>query len=113
MATAAVAIIIKREKDLVAHFEQMRATSPATAQSVDSLRVDHDRIFRRLEERAVIRQSPTGMYYLDQPSWTAMNSSRRRIVGIMLLLAAAVLASVLLTEQSRSAAKTAPAGISP
>ena len=100
-AAAVAAVIIRREKELVAHFEQMRATSPASAQSVEALRVEHNQFFRRLEQRAVIRQSPTGLYYLDQPSWIAMNATRRRQMFIVMGIVIAISAAVVYTAQSR------------
>lgn len=109
MGAVVAAMIIKREKDLVAHFEQMRATSPAAAQSLEALQVEHNQFFRRLERGAVIRQSPTGLYYLDQPSWVARNAMRRRIVIIVLMVAAVFAAAVAYNARSRVVIATPPA----
>jgi len=112
MGAGYAAVIIRREKDLVAHFEQMRATSPGAAQSVEALQVEHNQFFRRLERRAVIRQSPTGLYYLDQPSWVAMNAMRRRLTFIVVGVAIAFGIGVFYTAQTR-VADSAPASNAP
>ena len=101
MGAAYAAIVIRREKDLVAHFELARATSPASAQSLQALQVEDNHFFRRLEKRAVIRQSPTGLYYLDQPSWNAMNATRRRTMIIMVAIAVALAVLVAFTATMR------------
>ena len=84
---AAAAIIIRREKDLVAHFQQARAVSSSTAQSLGALRVDDGTALRRLRARAVIREGAPGTFYLDEPSWLALRSSRRRMITVLLLIA--------------------------
>ena len=109
MGAGYAAIIIKREKDLVAHFTEMRATSPASARTVEALQVEHNHFFRRLERRAVIRQSPTGLYYLDQPSWNAMNGMRRRVLFIVVGIAIALSLAVAYTAQSRVRQDSPPA----
>lgn len=112
MGAGYAAIIIRREKDLVSHFEQMRATSPTAAQSLESLRVTNDQYFRRLERRAVIRRSDTGLYYLDEPSWNAVNATRRRMVLIVLVLALAGAAAAAYTAVNRDSGEE-PAATSP
>jgi len=91
----APAIILRKEKDLVAHFRNARALSPDSAQSLGALRVDEEAIaLRRLRNRAVIRQGGPGTYYLDEPSWEALGRIRRRLmlVALILLLGATALA---------------------
>ncbi len=111
MAVGYAAIIIRREADLVAHFELMRAISPASALSLESLRVEHNTYFRRLETRAVIRQSPSGLYYLDQRSWEAIKAFRRRTLIIVVTIAAAVAAAAAYTATSRSTPDVVPASV--
>ena len=102
MGTAAAAIIIKREKDLVEHFRRAGATSPQTAQSPDALGVEENNfIWRVLVESAVIRAGASGEYYLDEPSWEAMGRRRRRVAVIMLVAAVALAVSVYLAGMSR------------
>lgn len=90
-ATAAV-IIALREKDLVAHFLRERAVSLETARSLSEMHVDVDRVFRRLQSRAVIREGAPDLFYLDEASWLAVRQGRRRM--IMALLAIGVVVAV-------------------
>ena len=80
----AAAIIIRREKELVAHFRRMKALTPGTAQSTNALQVDENVAFRILRERAVIREAGTGLYYLDEASWEASVRMRRRMAFIVI-----------------------------
>jgi hypothetical protein len=85
-ASAAAAIVIKREKDLVEHFRNAGATSPQTAQSPDALGVDFNNlVWRMLAKDAVIREGAVGgdAYYLDEPSWEALGRRRRRVAVIV------------------------------
>lgn len=85
------AIILKREKDLVAHFRRAGATSPEAAQTPAALGIDQGVAWRRLLDRAVIRSAPNGAVYLDEPSWTALRGTRRRmavVLGLILLVIA-------------------------
>ncbi len=90
MGAAAAAIIIRKEKDLVAHFQQARAISPSSAQSLGALRVEDGMALRRLQERAVIREGAPGMFYLDEPSWLALRHTRRRVITVLLLIVVAL-----------------------
>lgn len=83
-ASAAAAIVIRRERDLVEHFRTAGATSPQTAQSPGTLGVEDDNlIWRILVKDAVIREGAGGTYYLDEPSWEAMGRRRRRIAVVV------------------------------
>ncbi|MEO8000206.1 MAG: hypothetical protein ABI852_22340, partial [Gemmatimonadaceae bacterium] len=86
MGAGIAAVIIRREKDMVEHFVQQRATSVDTAQSLDGLRIEHNMIFRRLEDRAVIRQGAGGTYYLDEPSWKAVRRTRQRMLTVVVVI---------------------------
>lgn len=88
MANVAAAIVIRNEKNLVAHFRQHRAVSADTAQSLTALNASEDAAFRRLRRRAVIREDRPGFYHLDEPSWDALRFLRRRLVviGITLII---------------------------
>jgi len=66
----APAIILRKEKDLVAHFRDARAVSQDSAQSLGALRVDEDAMaLRRLRNRAVIRQGLGGAALAFAGSW--------------------------------------------
>ena len=81
---AAAAVVIHKEKKLVALFRQARALSPDTARSLAALGADQGVGLRRLRRCAVIREAGPGLFYLDQPSWTALTNSRRRIAVVLL-----------------------------
>lgn len=104
MATAAAAVIIAKEKDLVAHFRRAGALSPAQAKSATDLGVDTRLAWSILERRAIIREAGEGRYYLDEPVWVAHQQRRRRIATTMLVIVLAVLAvSIFVTMQAAGA----------
>jgi len=90
-ASAAAAAIIIREKHIIEAFRSAGATSPGAAVNPDALGV-HQRIaFRKLKAGAALREAGPGLFYLDEPSWEAMRSFRRRIalvIGLLVLLMA-------------------------
>ena len=93
---AAVAIIVRRQREIVEVFEGAQATTPALARYPDELGIDMSRIFDGLVLRAVLRPVGDGRYYVDEPSWMAMNTMRRRrVAGLLIVLAAAVLGLML------------------
>ena len=92
MAAPVAAVIIRKEKDLIAHFRGAGALSPATAKSVTELGVDTRLAWSILEARAIIREAGEGLYYLDEPAWVAHQKRRRRIAMTMLVIVLAVLA---------------------
>jgi poly(3-hydroxybutyrate) depolymerase len=95
-ASAAVAIIIRKEKDLVAHFRAAGAISAATAKTPGDLGV-HERVaWSRLASRAVVRQGTPGTYYLDEPSWEALRRTRRRMALVLLIVVLFVLIAALI-----------------
>jgi hypothetical protein len=98
MGAVAVAIIIRREKELVARFHQLGALSPATAVTPEAVGSDRRVAWRRLIKRAVIRPADHGTFYLDVPSWNAMLYVRRRMIGVLFFVLAIVLATVLWTQ---------------
>ena len=101
MGAVAAAVIIRKEKDLVAHFVQARALSIETAQSLGTLRIDEGVGFRRLRERAVIREGAPGAFYLDEPSWEALRRTRLRMVTVMLLVALTLGISLAIVSANR------------
>ena len=93
MGTAA-AVIIRKEKELVAHFRSAGAVTPATAQSPDALGVDTRMAWLMLTRRAVIREATPGQFYLDEVAWGALEAKRRNllliVVAVLLVLGAIV-----------------------
>ena len=104
MAAPVAAIIIAKEKDLVAHFRRAGALSPTTAKSIMELGVDTRLAWSILERRAVIREAGEGLYYLDEPAWLANQKRRRRIAMTMLVIVLVVLAvSTFVTMRATAA----------
>src|SRR5215475_7903274 len=92
MGAAVAAVIIAREKDLVAHFRAAKALSAGSAKSVGELGVDTRLAWRILERREIICDAGGGLYYLDEPAWIAHQSRRRRVAIVMLIMVFALLA---------------------
>jgi hypothetical protein len=89
---AAAAVILRKQRDIGHIFQGARATSPETARVPDELGVDAHLAFRSLVRRAVLREAHDGRYYLDEPSWNALHTQRRRAALLLLLLSAGLLA---------------------
>lgn len=98
---AAVAVIVRKQREIVEVFEGARATSPELARYPDELGIDASRIFDGLVRRAVLRPVGDGRYYVDEPSWMAMRGTRRRVATMMLLALAALVIGVMLTVAGR------------
>jgi hypothetical protein len=79
----------------MAHFRERGALSPAAAMSTNALGVAENDTFRRLCAHAVIREAAPGVFYLDETAARARQYRMRR-VGLMLVVAVAILAVVLL-----------------
>ena len=97
---AVAAIIIRKERDVVDAYRRAGATEPSAAQSPDALEIGHmghGVAFHRLVRRAVLRDAGDGRYYLDEPSWEALRSMRRRLLLVMLILVLAVFVSLSVT----------------
>jgi hypothetical protein len=95
-ASGAVAVILLKEKHIVAAFRRAGATSPAAAAAPAAIGVDERLAFQKLKRRAVLREARSGLFYLDEPSWEALRRMRRRmalLLGLLVLVAA--LASLL------------------
>jgi hypothetical protein len=76
-----------REKRVIEAFSTAAATSPQRAMALETLGTDSDGlVVRRLLDRAVLRESSPGRYYLDLPSWEALRRTRRRMVFLLLAL---------------------------
>lgn len=84
MTAAVIAIIVRQERDLVAHFRQMRTVSVQTAQALSVLGVEQNSAWNRLVVRSIIRTTPSGDFWLDESTWEAFNTKRRRSTMVML-----------------------------
>jgi hypothetical protein len=88
-ASAAAAVILLREKQIVAAFRRAGATSPSAATTPGAIGVHERLAFQKLQRRAVLREAGSGSFYLDEPSWEALRSTRRRLALLVGLLALA------------------------
>lgn len=120
MATAAAAVAIA-ERRMVEAFERAGATSPERARTPDELAVEPEsRSWRRLANRAVIREagSGSGRFYLDRDVWQAVRRTRKRMAIVLLLILLGVWlyiatvgvlrASSRLQQESRARAQPSP-----
>ena len=95
MAAAVAAVIQKQERDIVNSFRGVGATSAERARDPQELGIRHHAAFRRLVRRAVLRDVGDGRYYLDEPSWEALRSLRRRMAIVMLIVVAGLFITLL------------------
>ena len=99
-ATAAAAIIVRKERELVDHLRSVGAVSVDTARTLTQLGTDQGVAWRRLVDHAVIRSTPAGTWYLDEPSWMALRRMRRRLalvmatVGVIVALGAMIMSLI-------------------
>ena len=92
MGAAAAAILIK-ERHVVEAFERAGAITPARAMSAADVGVEPGGVgWRRLHERAIVRESNpgSGLFYLDVEVWQAQRRMRRRILFMVLIIAIAL-----------------------
>ena len=83
-ASAAAAIIIRREKDLIAHFRSHGAIDAAHAMTPAALGVEQRLAWEILRRHAIIRGGAPGTFYLDELSWEAASRRRRRIAVVLM-----------------------------
>jgi hypothetical protein len=89
MAVAA-AVIQRKEREIVDTFRGVGATSADRARDPDELSVTQHFAFKRLVDRAVLRTTGDGKFYLDELSWNAFRSLRRRMALVMMFIAIAL-----------------------
>jgi hypothetical protein len=94
---AAVAVIHRKEREIVDTFRGVGATSANRARDPNELGVTSHLAFDRLTRRAVLRTAGDGKYYLDEPSWNALRSLRRRLAIIMLIVVVAGFAALFMS----------------
>ena len=94
-ATAAIAVMRRKERDVRDAFHSAGAINPAAAMSLESIRIEETRALRRLKKHSVIREAGPGLFYFDEDVWTALRSQRRRmgllLAGTLLLVLLMVL----------------------
>jgi hypothetical protein len=84
---AAVAVLLAKERHIVTAFERVGAVTPERARTPEDVGVDAQRLaWRRLRERAIVRDAGDGRYYLDVEVWEANRRLRRRMMLVFLAL---------------------------
>ena len=86
MGAAAAVVIIKRERDLVEHFQRVGAVSPQTARTKDEIGVDGGTAWFRLVDDAVVRSADNGRFYIDVLTWQALERRRKRVMTVALIV---------------------------
>ena len=74
-------------------FHKAGALEAASARPLSDMGLDESMALRRLERRAVVRESSPGCYYFDEEVWQAVRAARLRM-ALMILAALAVTALV-------------------
>jgi hypothetical protein len=95
-AAVIAAAMRRREQEVIDDFRAAGATSPDRAQSYDAIGRGESLAVRRLRNRAVIRESAPGLFYLDEEVWAAVRRTRLRLLTVFLSLVALLLIGVLL-----------------
>lgn len=91
MGAVLAAVIHRKELDVLEAFRSAGATSPASARSLEDIGLDDTWPVHRLHNRAVVRESGAGLYYLDEEVWAALHRTRRRVVLALVVVLLAVL----------------------
>jgi hypothetical protein len=87
VGAGAVAVLVAKERRIVEAFRRAGAIDPRAAVVPSTIGVAERLAFRKLRQHAVLREVGAGAFYLDEPSWEALRSMRRRLGLICLLLA--------------------------
>ena len=99
MGAGAVAVIVAKEKHIVDAFRRAGAFNAESAVTPATISVSERLAFRKLRQHAVLREARPGSFYLDEPSWQALRSMRRRL-GLVWLLVIALAAVVVWMRSS-------------
>jgi hypothetical protein len=96
MATAAAAVVARARREVISHFMQSNAVSPASAVHWVPERGLERRLLARFVRRGVLVETGDERYYLDVPAYDDWRRSARRraavaIAGVTVLSAALVL----------------------
>ena len=85
---AAAAVLLAKERHIVTAFERIGAVTPDRARTPDEVGADPQRLaWRRLRNRAIVREAGDGRYYLDVEVWEANRRLRRRMAVVFLIIA--------------------------
>lgn len=82
-ATAAIAVMRRKEREVRDAFHSAGADTPATAMSLAAIGLEETRAVRRLRKHAVIREAAPGLFYFDEDVWEALGAMRRRMALLL------------------------------
>jgi hypothetical protein len=100
---AAVAVLLAKERHIVSAFERVGAVTRDRARTPDDVGVDATKLaWRRLRDRAVVRDAGDGRYYLDVEVWEANRRLRRRMMVVLLTVILLLAAMQALLTMRRS-----------
>lgn len=94
---AATAVLIRREKEMVAAFRARGAIDSGSAVTLESLNLHRGIAFQRLRGHAVIRDAGAERYYLDELSWEAVGRMRRRLASVVVVVLVVLIAAGVIT----------------
>jgi hypothetical protein len=98
----AVAVILLKERQVAEAFERAGAVAAHRAIRPADISVEEGGvIWRRLRERAIIREASPGLYYLDVEGWQAQRRTRRRLALVMLIIVIAAMITAAITARGR------------
>jgi hypothetical protein len=98
-ASVAAAVVIRKQRELIERFRHFDATRPERARSIDELGVDTRMVWAGLLRDGVIRESATGLFFLDEAAWAQHQRDRRRRLVIVLTVVAAATVAILLLRR--------------
>jgi len=103
-ASAAGAVILLKEKQIVAAFRQAGATSAPAAGHTSRFGRARAPGISQVRQRAVLPEAGPGVYYLDELSWAALRRVRRRVLIVVALAAIAAALALLARRLGMGAA---------
>ncbi|HEY3133908.1 MAG TPA: hypothetical protein VGJ47_04695 [Gemmatimonadaceae bacterium] len=95
-AAVVAAAMRRREQEVIDDFRAAGATLPERAQSYTAIGLGESLAVRRLRNRAVIRETAPGVYYLDEEVWAAVRRTRLRLLTVFMGILAALLLGIVL-----------------
>jgi hypothetical protein len=89
----------KDRRRVLGAFRRAQAVSPAGAQTLASLALEEDRMFRRLRDDDVIRSAGGARFYLDEQRLAEVNAQNARLGLLFAAIVAMVIVLVLLLRR--------------
>jgi hypothetical protein len=78
--------LVAKERHIVNAFRRAGAVDARAAVTPSTIGVAERLAFRKLRQHAVLREAGPGAFYLDEPSWEALRSMRRRLALVWLFV---------------------------